>query len=112
MGKAVRIIQYLRIAAGTGLAFVLFGLGGLFLNLVTLLIGVIPNSFPEKREQIIQKMVHYFFRAFYWYLKVFRFINGKCKVLERLSSTAYSFVAIHPILLASVLIFLFLLCVF
>ena len=79
MGKAVRIIQYLRIAAGTGLAFVLFGLGGLFLNLVTLLIGVIPNSFPEKREQNIQKIVHYSFRAFYWYLKVFRLIMENAK---------------------------------
>ena len=104
MGKAVRIIQYLRIAAGTGLAFVLFGLGGLFLNLVTLLMGVIPNSFPEKREQNIQKIVHYSFRAFYWYLKVFRLINGKCKGLERLPSTAYIFVANHPTLLDIVLI--------
>ena len=104
MGKVVRIIQYLRIAAGTGLAFVLFGLGGLFLNLVTLLIGVAPNSFPEKREQNIQKIVHYSFRAFYWYLKVFRLINGKCKGLERLPSTAYIFVANHPTLLDIVLI--------
>ena len=104
MGKAVRIIQYLRIAAGTGLAFVLFGLGGLFLNLVSLLIGVIPNSFPEKREQNIQKIVHYSFRAFYWYLKVFRLIDSKAKGQENLPSGAYIFVANHPTLLDIVLI--------
>ena len=89
---------------GTGLAFVLFGAGGLCLNFVILLAGLIPVDFDKKREHMIQRIVHNAFRAFFWYLKVFRLIDGKAKGLGNLHSGAYIFVANHPTLLDIVLI--------
>lgn len=104
MGKTNRLISYLRMVVGTGLAFVLFGAGGLCLNFVILLAGLIPVDFDKKREHMIQRIVHNAFRAFFWYLKVFRLIDGKAKGLGNLPSGAYIFVANHPTLLDIVLI--------
>jgi 1-acyl-sn-glycerol-3-phosphate acyltransferase len=104
MGKTIRLISYLRMAVGTGSAFVFFGAGGLCLNFVILLVELIPAEFTEKREHMIQRMVHFTFRAFYRYLKVFRLIDGKAKGQEKLPSSAYIFVANHPTLLDIVMI--------
>ena len=104
MGKTIRLISYLRMAVGTGSAFAIFGAGGLCLNILILLLKLIPAEFAEKREHMMQKIVHYAFRAFYWYLKVFRLIDSKAKGQENLPSGAYIFVANHPTLLDIVLI--------
>ena len=104
MGKTIELISYLRMIVGTGLAFVLFGAGGLCLNFIVFLAELIPVDFAEKREHMMQRIVHYAFRAFFWYLKMFRLINGKAKGLTNLPSGAYIFVANHPSLLDIVLI--------
>jgi len=104
MGKIARLISYLRMAIGTGSAFVIFGAGGLCLNMLILMAWLVPAEFTEKREHMMQKIVHYAFRAFYWYLKVFRLIDRKVKGQENLPSGAYIFVANHPTLLDIVLI--------
>ncbi len=105
MGKTIRLISYLRMAVGTVSAFVFFGAGGLCLNFVILLVELIPAEFTEKREHMIQRMVHFTFMAYYRYLKVFRLIDGKAKRQEKLPSSAYIFVANHPTLLDIVMMY-------
>ena len=59
MAKIIDLMHYVRVASGTGFAFVLFGMGGLILNGVILLIGWIPVPSPETKAWGMQKVVHY-----------------------------------------------------
>ena len=105
MAKAVELIRYLRVAGGTGFAFVLFGMSGLVLNGVILLIGWIPVPSPETKAWAMQKVVHYAFRGFMGYLRGFDLVLGKAEGLEKLpNSGPYILVANHPTLLDVVLI--------
>ena len=56
MAKATELIRYLRMAGGTGFAFVLFGVGGLVLNGIILLVGWVPVPSLEKKEWAMQKV--------------------------------------------------------
>ena len=58
MAKIIDLMHYVRVASGTGFAFVLFGMGGLILNGVILLIGWIPVPSPETKAWVMQKVVH------------------------------------------------------
>ena len=105
MAKATELIRYLRMAGGTGFAFVLFGVGGLVLNGIILLVGWVPVPSLEKKEWAMQKVVHYAFRGFMLYLRSFDLIHSKAVGLEKLpKSGGYILVANHPTLLDVVLI--------
>ena len=105
MAKIIDLIHYVRVASGTGFAFVQFGMGGLILNGVILLIGWIPVPSPETKAWVMQKVVHYAFRGFMGYLRGFDLVLGKAEGLEKLPpSGPYILVANHPSLLDVVLI--------
>ena len=105
MAKALELIQYLRVAGGTGFAFLLFGMGGLILNGFILLIGWIPIPSSEKKEWAMHKVLHYAFGGFFLYLRGFNLIHSKVVGLDKLpKSGSYILVANHPSLLDVVLI--------
>lgn len=105
LAKALDFFHYLRMVGGTGFAFILFGMGGLFLNGIILLIGWFPFPSQKIKEGVVQKVLYYAFRGFMFYLQGFNLIHSKAIGMEKLpKSGGYILVANHPTLLDVVLI--------
>jgi 1-acyl-sn-glycerol-3-phosphate acyltransferase len=90
---------------GTGFAFVLFGIGGVFLSVTVFPAYCVIYSDPQKRASIAQQTVRETWRFFVWMLVRMRLIDLETEGIDVLrQETGTLIIANHPSLIDIVLI--------
>lgn len=103
MTAMLRKINYCWRLFGTGLAFAIFGLGGLFMSFFIFSLIALVSKDEETRIHRVRKVIYYAFRAFVWALRVGGVIDSRFHETERLAACRGALiVANHPSLLDTV----------
>ncbi|MEG3807784.1 lysophospholipid acyltransferase family protein, partial [Aerococcus mictus] len=101
----MRKLEYVWRLFGTGLSFVLFGLGGIFMSLTVFpLINIFIRD-PARRSHIAQRLVHLAFQIYVRFMVLFGVIGVEVKGAEVLEHDVGTLiVSNHPSLLDVVLL--------
>ena len=83
----------------TGLSFAIFGLGGVLMSLTLFPIGRLLAGDAETTKRHSQKIVHYSWRSFIWFMKTVGILSWELRGAERLQVPGRLIVANHPSLL-------------
>jgi 1-acyl-sn-glycerol-3-phosphate acyltransferase len=83
---------------GTGLSFVIFGLGGVLLPIIAVPLLIITTRDKVERERRAQKVIHHSFRVFVEIMRIMGILNYQIEGVEKLK-TASLILANHPTLL-------------
>jgi 1-acyl-sn-glycerol-3-phosphate acyltransferase len=103
-GELARRLARLGRAARTGIAFAVFGAGGVFFALLLLpVLRLLPGT-PRERELRCQRLVHRWFRLFVRFLQGLGLLGVETRGGERLREPGQLVVANHPTLLDVVML--------
>lgn len=92
-------LEYIWRAAATGIAFTIFGLGGLIGGLTVFpIIAILPMN-PETRQRLGQRVVHWSFRFYIWVWSRLGIFTWEVDDLERLRKPGQLIIANHPTLI-------------
>lgn len=85
---------------GTGLAFALFGLGGLVLGMLVFPLSIVIVRDPAKRQEFSRRLIGGAFRTFIWLMTSLRVIGYEIHGKEHMSDTTRTvIIANHPSLM-------------
>jgi 1-acyl-sn-glycerol-3-phosphate acyltransferase len=98
MSVAQRVNHAWRVLA-TGISFATFGIGGLLLSVTLFPLAALtsPDAMTTKRR--IQRLMHYSWRLFIWFMKSMGILSWELHGGERLRQPGQLIVANHPCLL-------------
>ncbi|MFT5659173.1 MAG: 1-acyl-sn-glycerol-3-phosphate acyltransferase [Gammaproteobacteria bacterium] len=94
----MRGLSYLRRLIGTGLSFVIFGLGGVILPIIAVPILLATTRDKVVRERRAQRVIHHSFRVFVEIMRIIGILTYQIEGAEKLRS-AQLILANHPTLL-------------
>jgi 1-acyl-sn-glycerol-3-phosphate acyltransferase len=84
---------------GTGLSFLSFGIGGVFLRLAVFpLLGLFVRD-PERRERLAREVIRRTFASFIWLMKSLGVLTYEIRGAERLNRRGLLVLANHPTLI-------------
>ena len=90
----------------TGLCFIVFGLGGMVIALLSLPLHLFVRS-EERRERIAKRTIHYAFRCFVYLMRALRVMTFEIVDRHRLLEPGQLIIANHPTLIDVVLLMSF-----
>jgi 1-acyl-sn-glycerol-3-phosphate acyltransferase len=99
MNALLRRLNYAWRVVATGMSFGIFGLGGVLLSLTLFpLLRLLSPAAVDTKHQA-QRVVHYTWQSFIWFMKVSGILTWELRGAERLNQPGRLIVANHPSLL-------------
>ena len=83
----------------TGMSFTIFGIGGVLMSLTLFPLARLAAGDAAATKRYSQKIMHYSWRSFIWFMKVTGILSWELRGAERLNQPGRLIVANHPSLL-------------